>query len=162
MWFYGKHEHVIDAKGRLAIPADMRGASDAEVHGDVFVAVTDPDGALCLYPEHTFHAVAQLMIGKLGPGSERSFFSRAKRVPLDSAKRIRLPDSLMKEHGLSEKVVILGIGDHLELLDPKRWKQQRAAEAPMSSELWHRSRQEVASQQQKQQLQRQQRQDEER
>ena len=38
--FLGEYEHSLDAKQRLAIPAEIRDAWNAERHGAMFVAAT--------------------------------------------------------------------------------------------------------------------------
>jgi DNA-binding transcriptional regulator/RsmH inhibitor MraZ len=58
----------------------------------------------------------------------RQLFSRAARVPFDSSGRVRIPDRLLQEYGLSDTVVILGVRDHLELTT----REQRAREVAAS------------------------------
>jgi len=60
----------------------------------------------------------------------RDLFSRAAKVPFDSAGRIRIPDRLLKDFGLSGQVVILGVRDHMELvsIDERNEELDRARE----------------------------------
>ena len=53
MLFLGEYEHVIDAKQRLAIPAEVRDVFNPEQHGSAFIAVPGGDGSLWLWPERT-------------------------------------------------------------------------------------------------------------
>lgn len=147
--FLGEYEHVVDAKGRLAIPAEVRDVFNPEIHGSGFVASAGGNGALWLFPERTFHAIARELQGKLLGDKElgeyeRTIFSQSKRVPLDTAGRVRIPEAMLKQHNLSGKIMVLGVGDHLELVEPQRWEQDRAGLAPANSEVWNRARQAVA------------------
>ena len=51
MVFSGEYEHTIDAKHRLAIPAELRARLNAEVHGEGFYLVPGPNGALWVWPQ---------------------------------------------------------------------------------------------------------------
>ena len=62
MLFTGQHEHTIDAKKRLAIPAEFRSQWRTEVDGAAWFAVpwltTSGLGVIRLYTERDFHAKA--------------------------------------------------------------------------------------------------------
>jgi MraZ protein len=118
--FLGEYEHSLDAKQRLAIPSEIRDAWDEDSHGKLFIAAPGQNGCLWLWPEKKFEKHAeQLDSGLVTPEAaakfNRDFFSRAGRVPFDSAGRVRIPDRLLAEFGLSGQIVILGVRDHLEL-----------------------------------------------
>jgi MraZ protein len=44
-----------------------------------------------------------------------------EEVELDRAGRILIPDRLVQFAGLEHEVVLLGVRDHLEIWDAKRW-----------------------------------------
>jgi MraZ protein len=147
--FLGEYEHVIDAKQRLAIPAEVRDVFNPEQHGSAFIAVPGGDGSLWLWPERTFHSVARelqgSMLGDKDLGAyERRIFSQSARIPMDSAGRVRIPERLLKDHGLSGKAMVLGVGDHLEVFSPEQWSQDREKLEPVRSDIWNRARQNVA------------------
>ena len=54
MFFLGEYEHSIDAKQRLAIPAEVRDVLDPEVHGSAFVAA--PGGITGVGRKKTKHS----------------------------------------------------------------------------------------------------------
>jgi DNA-binding transcriptional regulator/RsmH inhibitor MraZ len=63
----------------------------------------------------------------------RDLFPRSARVPFDSAGRVRIPDRLLNDFGLSGTVVVLGVRDHLELAtleDRERERQAMRARRP--------------------------------
>ena len=150
MLFLGEYEHVIDAKQRLAIPAEVRDVFNPEQHGSAFIAVPGGDGSLWLWPERTFQAIAgELQGSMLGDGDlgayERRIFSQSARVPMDAAGRVRIPERLLQEHGLSGKAMVLGVGDHLEVIAPEQWSKAREQLEPVRSDIWNRARLNVAS-----------------
>ena len=58
MLFTGEYEHSIDAKQRLAIPSDLRGRLDPEIHGSAFYVAPGQQGSLWIWPEKTFEQMA--------------------------------------------------------------------------------------------------------
>ena len=157
MLFTGEFAHTIDAKQRLAIPAEIRtalaaaagpvdpsseGESDAAV---VLYAVLGPNGALWIWPEATFLDMVNLMDQSLVPTDEQMsfdelFFPHASRLQLDAAGRARLPERLTTQAGLGSTVVILGVRDHLELRDQDAWEERRAAMLARQGEIMLQAR----------------------
>jgi MraZ protein len=133
--FLGEHEHSLDAKQRLAIPSEFRDAWRTERHGESLIAAPGQNGWLWLWPERKFEEHADRIESGLVTQEEvvrqnRDLFSRAAKVPFDSAGRIRIPDRLLKDFGLSGQVVILGVRDHMELvsIDERNEELDRARE----------------------------------
>jgi MraZ protein len=142
--FLGEYEHSLDAKQRLAVPAEVREIWNEERHGAGLVAAPGPNGSLWLWPERTFGQIAEkfdtgLLAAEGLVQFERHVFSKAARVPFDSAGRIRIPDRLLKQFGLKSQVVVLGVRDHLEVMDLESWRQEEAA-APPSTDIWRQAR----------------------
>jgi MraZ protein len=151
MFFVGEYEHALDGKQRFAIPAEIRDLLKPEVHGDAFIAAPGANGCLWLWPEKTFQELAAALGGSLLGDEdiqqlERLIFSQAARVAVDSAGRVRVPDRLLQTFGLSGSVMILGVKDHLELMDPKTWKEEHSRLLPKQGDLWRRARQARADQ----------------
>ena len=150
MLFLGEYEHTLDQKQRLAIPSELRDVFDPKVHGEAFIAAPGANGSLWLWPEKTFAQLSQDLGGSLlgEPGLqdfERLVFSQAARVPLDSAGRVRIPDRLLAKFGLAGSIMILGVRDHLELLEPTAWKREQERIQPETADIWRRARQALAA-----------------
>lgn len=149
MFFFGQYEHTIDAKQRLAIPADARAVLDASGTGGTLVAAPGEDDSINLWPERTFAEFVQASLSGAFLGDARlarlqkQLFADAKRCPLDSAGRIRLPEHLLAKYGLSGSVMVVGAMDHLEVIDAARWKEEQAT-APGFNELLTEARQALA------------------
>ncbi len=154
MLFLGEYEHTLDQKQRLAIPSELREVLDPKVHGENFVAAPGANGMLWLWPERTFAQLSQALGGSIVGDPqlqdfERTLFSQAARVPLDNAGRVRIPDRLLQRFGLTGSIMILGVRDHLELVDPAAWKREQERLQPATEEIWRRARMALAAHQQK-------------
>ena len=146
MLFTGEYEHAVDAKHRLAIPAEIRSRLDGGQDGAALYLAPGPNGHLWLWPEETFQQMAAAMEQSLLPGEplmefEVFLFSQASRMELDAAGRVRLPERLYTETGLGQQVIILGVKDHLELRDPAQWAKQRAQSRARQREIMLDARQ---------------------
>ncbi len=145
MLFLGEYEHALDPKRRLAVPAEVRSGLNPAIHGAGFVGMPGPNGSLWLWPEKTFAMLAEKLGGSLLADEsltdfERHVFSKAAALPLDGAGRIRIPERLLSQHGLTDKVMILGVRDHLELCSPQHWQQEQARLAPAAGDIWRKAR----------------------
>jgi len=143
--FTGEYEHSIDAKQRMAIPADFRSGMEPETLGSAFYLSPGPNGALWLWPERTFEKLAGAMSSSLLPAEElmefeELLYSQSRRLELDKAGRVRLPERMLAEARLGQQVVILGVKDHLELRDPEQWNLQRQQKLSKQSEIMLRAR----------------------
>jgi MraZ protein len=127
--FRGVAELVLDAKGRLAIPARHRDGLTAGGEGRVIV--TADRSCLLVYPLSEFEPIeAQLMALSSFDDRIRSLqrliVGHADEVELDAAGRILVPPALRRYAGLDRHVVLVGQGRKLELWDEQRWQAQVA------------------------------------
>jgi MraZ protein len=128
--FRGVSELVLDAKGRLAIPARHREGLAANGNGHI-VITADHGGCLLIYPVATWEPLqAQLMALSSFDATIRSLqrllVGHADDVELDAAGRILVPPALRRYAGLEKRVVLVGQGQKLELWDEIRWQAQIA------------------------------------
>lgn len=145
MLFTGEYEHTIDAKHRLAIPAEVRARLDQEEHGDAFYLVPGPNGCLWLWPERTFERMADATERSLLPPEElmefeEFLFSQSTRLEIDKTGRVRLPPRALERYGLQGTVMILGVKDHLELRDTQQWRTQLDRKFEKHPEIMLRAR----------------------
>ncbi len=144
MLFTGHFEHTIDAKQRLAIPSVIRGQWRSEEHGGAWYAVPWTDGVIRLFTETDFvtRAKRDYSVG-LTPSQDESellatFFGMARRLEMDSAGRIRLPEETLEDVGLASEVVLVGAGEWLEIRDRAEWRQSRKERLRRLPELLER------------------------
>jgi len=120
----GEHEHSLDDKNRLTLPAKLRAAFE-----DGVVVTRGLDGCLFAYPRPAWEQLADRIksLDPLAEGSrvmQRHFFAGATQGELDKQGRLVLPTSLLEHAGLSREVTVAGVYDHLEIWDRTKWGQQ--------------------------------------
>ena len=120
----GEHEHSLDDKNRLTLPAKLR----AEFEDGVFVT-RGLDGCLFAYPRAAWEQMVDRIrsLDPLAPGSrvmQRHFFAGATQAELDKQGRLVLPASLIEHAGLGREVTVAGVYDHLEIWDRPKWREQ--------------------------------------
>jgi MraZ protein len=145
--FRGQHEHSLDAKDRLTIPAKLRSKL---ADGVVLLASLDP--CVEVWPADAYDLFTEKALGKLNPLSadarqmSRRFNSDAEDESLDSAGRVRIAKQLIEHGSLSGQCMVVGAGDHLEVWNPERWAEHstnyRAQANTMAEEIaaaeWNR------------------------
>ncbi len=121
--FLGEFEHVIDDKGRVAVPARFR-----EDLGEGLVLTRGFEHCLQAFPRQVWQALAQ-RVSALSLGNEearklrRILFSNAAEVEVDRQGRILIPQNLREYAGLAEQVVIAGMDTYFELWSGERWRE---------------------------------------
>lgn len=120
--FTGEHNHTIDAKGRLIIPAKYR-----EVLGETFYVTKGLDGCLFVY-DNTEWAAFEEKLKSLPLTSKdarkfvRFFLAGATLAEVDKQGRILIPASLRKYAELEKEVVLLGVGSRVEIWNKEKWE----------------------------------------
>ncbi|HEX6137128.1 MAG TPA: division/cell wall cluster transcriptional repressor MraZ [Casimicrobiaceae bacterium] len=128
--FRGVSELVLDAKGRLAIPARHRDGLAAGNDGHL-VVTADHGGCLLIYPLTTWEPI-QARLMELSSfddkirSLQRLIVGHADDVEIDAAGRILIPPALRRYAGLDKRVVLVGQGQKLELWDEMKWQAQVA------------------------------------
>jgi MraZ protein len=126
--FRGHYEHSLDAKNRLSIPARFRASFSAGV-----VLSKDPEPCVAVWTPETHEAIIERALGGLNPmGSEYRKLSRfyqgnSFEIDLDAAGRVTLPPPLLAHGGIEKEVVVVGVGDHLEVWGRERWQAEQEA-----------------------------------
>jgi MraZ protein len=120
----GEHEHTLDEKNRLTLPAKLRAAFE-----DGVVLTRGLDGCLFAYPRGEWERLAE-RIRSLDPLQEssrvmqRHFFGGASQGELDRQGRLVVPAGLLDHAGIDRDVVVAGVFDHLEIWDRATWRSQ--------------------------------------
>lgn len=125
--FKGQAEYSVDEKGRVAIPAKMRAALKPEAKG-TFTATRGFERCIFLYPLDRWEEMeAQMMELNLYQREARNFVRQllrwAEEVMLDKQGRIVLPKVLMEFAGITDRALIIGALDHIEIWDPATFDQ---------------------------------------
>ena len=137
MLLTGAYDRTIDEKLRLAMPKPFREAFDDERQ---LVLTPGTDGSLSLFSGRTFASLADQLSARSPSGQKVRAFSRllyaqSRSVELDAQGRIRLPAELAKLGNLEGDIVVLGVGDHVELWNKSRWEAYLADLQPRYDQL---------------------------
>jgi MraZ protein len=121
--FLGTYYHTLDAKGRVSIPAKFR--KDV---GDELVVSRGLDGCIYLYRVDEWERqVEKLMALEQAEGDARAYLRaigpHAERITVDSHGRIMIPPTPRELAGIQTEVLVLGVFNHIELWDPKRFEE---------------------------------------
>ena len=129
MKLLGRYEHVIDDKGRLAIPAPLRNKLKERSkkdpmfltvnvdHLELFTADTFEVKANDLESKSDFQPAVQRLRRFLGSGTTECRF--------DSQGRITIPPFVRDEVPLGQKVTIAGVFDRVEIWNSDLFAQDR-------------------------------------
>ena len=121
--FMGEYNHIIDAKGRLIIPARFR-----ELLGEEFILTKGLDGCLSIYPMDAWEAFetklrALPLTNKNARTFTRFFVAGATNCELDRQGRILVPQTLREFAGLEKEVVLAGNLDRIEIWSKEKWSE---------------------------------------
>lgn len=119
--FMGEYRHNLDAKGRIIVPAKFR-----EELGETMIVTRWLDGCLAIYTQEQWQALYEKL--QTLPSTKREarrfthmIMAKAAECDIDSQGRIRLPNPLIEEAALEKECVVIGVSDHVEIWDTKRW-----------------------------------------
>lgn len=125
-FFNSEYDCKLDVKGRLALPAKVKSMLPDGVSNEL-VLRRGFESCLVLYPMLEYKKI----YGRVKSLSEfneeyrkfqRSFFRGNVDVELDSAGRINIPKRMMEFAGLEKDVVLVGLGNRLEIWNPSDYE----------------------------------------
>jgi len=119
--FLGDHQHTLDAKGRVSLPAKFR----AQMTGKIVVA-KGLDTCLYVYPAEEYNRFVEELVSRedFEPRVRkvrRFFTTGAVETELDSAGRVSVPANLREYAHLSKDVAVTGNGNRIEIWDAASW-----------------------------------------
>lgn len=127
--FFGEVRHTIDSKGRLVMPAKFRPGLKAG-----YVMTKGLDGCIFLFPLEAWQRMEEKL--KALPLTHRDarafvryFFSGASDGTLDKQGRIRIPNNLSEYAHLESEVVVIGVGERIEIWSDHLWDDYNDDEA---------------------------------
>jgi MraZ protein len=123
--FIGEYQHIIDEKGRLAIPVKFR--SDLAKGA---VVTRGLDASLFLFPKEEWDKLAAKLANlPLGQSNSRAFarlmLAGAMDVEMDKQGRMVVPEYLRQYAGIGKDVVVAGLYTRLEIWDAETWTQYK-------------------------------------
>ncbi|MBP6868775.1 MAG: division/cell wall cluster transcriptional repressor MraZ [Candidatus Pacebacteria bacterium] len=120
--FIGEYRHTFDTKNRVSLPAKFRKAIGTSV-----IVTRGLDHCLFVYSKTAWKKEAEKIAkhatgNAAGRGLSRLMLAGASEADVDSAGRILVPDYLRTFAGLSDKAVIAGVSERIEIWDEKAWE----------------------------------------
>lgn len=129
--FGGSFTHKLDDVGRFIIPRKFRFSL-----GEEFV-ITRGMGCLLVLTSDRFHAILQQAQGLDDPMSvlfnpeigrlHRHLFSEMIETKVDGQGRVQLTPELRAYAGIDKDVVMIGVGDWLEIWSAENWQAYKEA-----------------------------------
>ena len=125
--FYGEHEHYLDNKSRVIIPAKFREIFK-EHYVEKFFITRGLDRCLFVFTEESWKAQEKKFRDMpFTKGEARKFnrlyFSGACDVVCDKQGRILIPDYLKEYAEIKEAVMVIGVSDRIEIWAKEKWKE---------------------------------------
>ena len=120
----GSFEHMLDAKGRVFIPAKWR-----ETIGDTLVVtlgLLESGSGSCLsgmsveeWERFSQKLSALPVTDTKGQSIRRKLYSMAAACEIDKQGRILIPAQLREMAGLSKDATLIGVGERVEIWNPE-------------------------------------------
>jgi MraZ protein len=143
MAFFGRFDHSLDERGRVAIPARFR----EDLRGGWVTG--HPAGFLLMYPQPEWEAMtAQLRYDPIAQagysGYLRRLYASSQEISWDSQGRILLLPHLRQHAGLQSSIVFVGVNNVVEVHSEQSFGVQAGG---LDNEEWEAMRQTVVEQQ---------------
>ena len=126
----GQWEYSVDKKGRLALPAKLRRAIKPEAN-DALTITRGFETCLYAYPSYEWEVV-EAQLGGLNSYQRdsrsliRTLLRWADDAIIDGQGRIGLSKRHLEFAGISDRVIIVGALDRIEIWSPERLEQEIA------------------------------------
>jgi MraZ protein len=121
--FIGRHEHSLDNKGRVILPARFRSSFDTHAfisqHHDKCLALWTPDE----FEKQLEEMETTQTLGPRERNTVRVWASGSVEVEMDRNGRVAIPQYLRAFAGLEEMkpVLVTGALNRIELWNPQEW-----------------------------------------
>jgi MraZ protein len=123
----GQYEHTLDIKGRLTLPSEY----GAELASGV-VLTRGMEECLYLFPRSEFERLGD-RLRELSLTDSRArklrrwLFPQAHAVEPDRQRRVVIPQWLRDTAGITDKIMVAGMDNYVELWNPDTWRVQDQA-----------------------------------
>jgi MraZ protein len=123
----GQYEHTLDNKGRLTLPSEY----GAELASGV-VLTRGMEECLYLFPRSEFERLGD-RLRELSLTDSRArklrrwLFPQAHAAEPDRQRRVVIPQWLRETAGITDKIMVAGMDNYIELWNPDTWRIQDQA-----------------------------------
>lgn len=125
--FQGASALALDGKGRITVPVRHRDVLLALAQGQLTIT-KHPDGCLLVFPRPAWESFRDrlMQLPMSAEGWRRIFLGNAMDVEIDGSSRVLISPELRAAAGLTKDVMLLGMGQRLELWDAARYAEHEA------------------------------------
>lgn len=120
----GTHEHKLDAKGRISIPAEFRNAVGLAEGNELVLTRHLKDQCLLVFWASAWEDYKQRIDAlprSVSKQMRRVVCGMARRAKLDRLGRVQVPHELRQFAGLDGKCFVMGQGRYIELWAAPIW-----------------------------------------
>ena len=135
----GQFNATLDDKGRLMLPAKLRN----QLPLDTLVLTKSVEQCLWLFPVERWNGLVEVLTSQNSLFKEktqqiyRRLIAPAEEITLDKSGRVKLLPSLMKSVGLDKDCYLIGMDDHVEIWDERKYEEYEAACASSIRDGWN-------------------------
>ncbi len=127
--FLGSFKTKFSGKNRVVLPKRFRVELKS---GNEVVLTKGLDGCIWGFSKKDWEKEAKKqleipVVEERGRNLRRILFSEANVSGLDRQGRFIIPSSLLGFGQIREEILIVGAGDHFEIWDPKKWREEVAS-----------------------------------
>ena len=138
-FFTSEYTGKLDAKGRLVLPAKMKGNLPESASSELFMR-EGFEPCLELYPSIEYKKIFSKIAGLNEFNAEyrklqRNFFRGSTTVELDTAGRLLIPKSMLQYANLDKEIVVVGMGNRMEIWNPEEYEKFLIKDPQELSEL---------------------------
>jgi MraZ protein len=136
--FLSTFEKQLDAKRRIVVPQDYRALVSGPFDGVFCFPSIEADcieaGGKALFDRY-LKVIEELEFGDpIRTALETSVLGGMARLAFDTAGRITLPETLCEMFGLSDWVVVVGMGDRFQIWQREAFQAHRSAQRDAARE----------------------------
>ena len=128
----GQHEHTLDSKGRLSVPADFRLALQLTENDELIITRHLKERCLLVFWSASWARFREQIENAPAPVAtaiKRVICGSARRVRLDRLGRLQVPQVFRRYAGLEGKCLVMGQGNLMEVWSGDLWDRTHGPEA---------------------------------
>ncbi len=134
--FSGSYERAVDGSGRFNLPFRFRSDEDGP---DTWAVTLGVDGSLSVYPAETWDEVFRRAWEKARTAQLqaqlREVSANTYKITPDGQGRVMAPKELLEAYGIGKRVLVVGMGDHLELWHPETYTAHQEEKGRVDQEF---------------------------
>lgn len=122
--YFGRYTNVLDAKGRINLPARFRDLTRKDEDGErIFILTRGTERYIAMFTIQEWRRKVDELELKVSDGAQRRVLNRrinyhASHQKVDKQGRINIPADLIEYAHLEKDVVVLGTGKKIEIWNP--------------------------------------------